>query len=101
MIDNLIIRLIDLEGNSVSSLSLESQRHFLELIVQISRIKFGVRYHDLNRMCQCQPEYKIRELLIDDELEDYLKQEKVYDDIQELLNNPINKDKTIWEVIKE
>ena len=97
MIDNLIKKLLLLFGNETHELSRGCQNSFNELFMAISRIKYGIRYHEYNRECPCQPECEIKNLLEDSELKDFLERQKTLDQILELLNNPINKDKTVWE----
>lgn len=96
MIDKLILTLLMLDGNETIHLSMDNQLAFKNLIVQITRIKYGVRWHEYNRECSCQPEWSIKTLLKDNELKEFLEREKVLEDIQKLLDEPINKNMTVW-----
>lgn len=96
MIDKLLITLLMLDGNETTSLSMNNRIEFRNLITQISRIKYGVRWHKYNRECSCQPECTIKQLLEDYELKEFLTREKILEDIQTLLDEPINKNMTVW-----
>lgn len=96
MIDKLLITLLMLDRNETTSLSMNNRIEFKNLITQISRIKYGVRWHDYDRECSCQPEWSIKILLKDDELKEFLEREKLLEDIQTLLDEPINKNMTVW-----
>ena len=96
MIDKLISALLMLDGNETINLSKDNQNAFKNLIVQISRIKYGVRWHEYDRDCSCQPEWRIMTLLTDVEFKEFLERKKVLEDIETLLDKPINKNMTVW-----
>ena len=92
----LIKALLMLDGNEANLLSRGNQDNFRKIIVQVLRIKYGVRYHDYDRECRCQPECKIKQLLEDSELKEFLKEYNVMEYIDELIEKPINKNETVW-----
>ena len=76
MIDKLISALLMLDGNETINLSKDNQNAFKNLIVQISRIKYGVRWHEYDRDCSCQPEWRIMTLLTDVEFKEFLERKE-------------------------
>lgn len=89
-------KLLLLDGNETNLLSRVSEENFRKIIVEILRIKYGMRYHEYDRECKCQPECIIKELLENSELKEFLEQNGVIEYITRLLENPINKNVTVW-----
>lgn len=69
---------------------------FLIMIVEIFRIKNGLRYHKKDK-CSCQPEERIKVLLKNNRVMMLLEKEKLIEYVNLLLKKPINKNVTIYD----
>ena len=97
MLDKVIKTLLTLHGNEATELSQSSYFDFLMLISELLRIKYCIRYHNYDRPCQCQPEEKIKSLIKTNiRLNNFLSKNGLLEEITEIVNKPINKDKTVW-----
>lgn len=99
MLEKTIKQLLVLDGNETHCLNRELSYHnFQTIIIQLSRIKYGIRYHDYTRECQCQPEYMIKEILkTDTKLNKWLRDNEVLEKIETIVKSNINANKTVWE----
>ena len=80
MIDEIIFELLLKDGNETNLIENKSiYFSFQELIKELIKIKYDIRYCG-NEGCSCHPEYRIKELMKNKELADFIK-EYCYKDI--------------------
>ena len=83
MIDNIIFSLLTLDGNEtylIDDYYKTSYKKYKELVFELIKKKYDVRYCRLES-CKCHPESKLREVIKDDELMRFVKDnigEKLY-----------------------
>lgn len=95
-LDNMISRLLMIYNNETITLSKNSYRNYEKIIIELVRIKYGIRYHEYNRECNCQPECIIKGILKNDnELKEFL-DKKCHNSLEKIIKKKINKNKTIW-----
>lgn len=86
MQNNYLLKLLVLEGNESNLLSEKGQVLFNKLIVEVVKSINDIRYCT-NKNCPCRPEEKIKSLLKDDELNEFLQNEKVLKYVEEISQN--------------
>lgn len=88
LIDKILIKCLLLDGNETSLLEYNDLIKFKFIIVELSKIKYDIRYCK-KRKCKCHPESSIEYILKDasDNLIEFLKQENIYEALKELIEN--------------
>ena len=90
MIDEIIFELLLKDGNETNLIENKSiYFSFQELIKELIKIKYDIRYCG-NEGCSCHPEYRIKELMKNKELADFIKEycyKDIFKDISELVTN--------------
>lgn len=83
---HLLLDMLIEDGNSVYFLSKEGQSKYSRLINVVAKAYYDIRFCS-NKGCVCHPEYDIKLLLQDKELSDLLKENKVYNVLQEYVKD--------------
>lgn len=97
-IDDLMIGLLIFEGNEACMLDEKCKNDFRKIITEVCRIKYGMRYHQYDRDCPCQPECIIKQILkYNQDLTESLMVLPYGKALDDVLNNPINRDKTVFD----
>lgn len=88
LIDKVLIKFLLLDGNESSLLEYDDLIKFKFIIVELSKIKYDIRYCK-KRKCRCHPESSIEYILKDasDNLIEFLKQENIYEALKELIES--------------
>ena len=88
LIDKVLIKFLLLDGNESSLLEYDDLIKFKFIIVELSKIKYDIRYCE-KRKCRCHPESSIEYILKDasDNLIEFLKQENIYEALKELIES--------------
>ena len=97
-IDELMVGLLIFEGNEACMLDEKCKNDFRKIITEVCRIKYGMRYHEYDRNCPCQPECIIKEILRHNkELTEALMVLPYGKALDDILQNPINQKKTVFD----
>ena len=80
MIDKILKEILILDGNETCCLDNDTYLYFQMLIVELTKVKYNIRYCG-NKNCPCHPESDIKKILEKESLVDFLKENKLYDDI--------------------
>ena len=88
LIDKVLIKCLLLDGNESSLLEYDDLIKFKFIIVELSKIKYDIRYCE-KRKCRCHPESSIEYILKDasDNLIEFLKKENIYEALKELIES--------------
>lgn len=90
MIDKIIFELLIKDGNETTYIeNANVYFNFQELIKELMKVKYDIRYCR-NKYCCCHPEYRIKELIKNKELIEFLEKycyKNISEDISELLTN--------------
>ena len=90
MIDKIIFELLLKDGNETNLIENKSiYFSFQELIKELIKIKYDMRYYG-NNNCSCHPEHRIKELISNDALAEFIKAycyKDILKDILELVTN--------------
>ena len=63
MIDNVIVKLLLLDGNETNLLdNIDDYKNFRRLLIELMKVKYDIRWCS-NRNCSCHPETRIDSLL--------------------------------------
>ena len=74
MVDKILFELLLLtSGDTIYLENEDSYNNFTMLIIELTKIKYNIRYFTKNKCC-CLPEYKIEKLLSDEELMKFIKE---------------------------
>ena len=89
LIDKVLIKFLLLDGNESSLLEYDDLIKFKFIIVELSKIKYDIRYCK-KKDCFCHPEYRIKELMENEKLLEFLENycyKDISKDILELVTN--------------
>ena len=90
MIDKIIFELLIKDGNETNFIeNANVYFNFQELIKELMKVKYDIRYCR-NKYCCCYPEYRIKELIKNKELIEFLEKycyKNISEDISELVTN--------------
>lgn len=86
MIDKILKEALMLDGNETYSLDNNTYLFYQMLIVELTKIKYNIRYCS-NKNCPCHPESDIKKILKKNTLVEFLKDNKLYEDIVNLTVN--------------
>ena len=90
MIDKIIFELLLKDGNETHFIRNDNVNFdFQELIKELTKIKYDIRYCK-KKDCSCHPEYRIKELMENEKLVEFLENycyKNISKDILELLTN--------------
>ena len=88
LIDKILIKCLLLDGNETSLLEYNDLIKFKFIIVELSKIKYDIRYCQ-KKKCKCHPESSIEYILEEssEKLIKFLKDERIYDDIKKLIED--------------
>lgn len=86
-LDNILKKILPLDGNETSFIKeKDTYLKFQRLIVLLVEARYDIRYCS-NENCPCHPEYTIRKLLTDKGLSGFLKEWKVFDEIETFIGD--------------
>lgn len=85
-IDKLIFKMLLLDQNETQELSSDDYEYFRILIVELTKIKYNIRYCT-NNNCPCHPESTLKKLLGKDNLAQFLKENNLLKEIEYLTIN--------------
>lgn len=93
MIDNIIVKLLLLDGNETNLLdNPDDYKDFRRLLIELMKVKYDIRWCS-NNNCSCHPETRIDSLLSNNkELLEFIKK---YSGLDESIENLTNKYKII------
>ena len=90
MIDKIIFELLLKDGNETNFIkNYNVYFNFQELIKELVKVKYNIRYCR-NNNCSCHPEHRIKELIKNKELADFIKEycyKDIFKDISKLATN--------------
>ena len=90
MIDKIIFELLLKDGNETNFIkNYDVYFNFQELIKELVKVKYNVRYCR-NNNCSCHPEHRIKELISNDALAEFIKvycYKDILKDISEVVTN--------------
>lgn len=87
IIDTLLVRMMLLDGNETTELTQEGQQYFKELIAELTKVKYDIRWCG-NDKCSCHPESRIKQILLTKiDLGLFLAREGLFTRIKELIEN--------------
>jgi hypothetical protein len=95
-IDNIIYRLLLIDGNETWELSDVGFDLFHRLIVQLSAIKYNVRWCS-NQNCVCWPESTIRRIIENKEINDLLRNFGLLENIKAIAAETSEGKITVWD----
>ena len=85
-IEKILFKALLLDGNETYGISNNTYEKFRTLLIELTKIKYNIRYcSDLN--CLCHPESNIKKLLEYEELAMFLEDNRLLEDIVDLINN--------------
>lgn len=87
-IEKILVKILDLYGCETMDLEKETQKLFNYLTIYLTEARFNIRYCT-RKGCSCHPEHGIKKLLENTKLREFLKENHVLKDIEDISNNYI------------
>ena len=78
--------LLLLDGNETMLIDNKTYNRFKTIVIEVAKITQDIRYCS-NPNCVCHPESKIKKILVDEKIRKFLKENKLLEDIEEIVNN--------------
>ena len=92
---DIFVKLLIFEENETHLLSEDGKKLYNYLLIDLFQSKYDIRYCT-NNNCSCQPETRIKKILEDKEIKNFLIKERLLDKIVEYINNRDMKI-TVWD----
>ena len=86
MIDKILFNILRLDGNETYNLSDDDYNIFKNVIVELTKIKYNIRYCSTKK-CECHPESRLEKLLKNEEITSLLQYDNISHDIKYIIDN--------------
>lgn len=84
--EEILTYLLLLDGNETAFISDETYEKFKVILIEVVKITQNIRYCS-NPNCVCHPESKIKKILMDEKIRKFLNENRILEDIEEMVNN--------------
>lgn len=82
----LMLNMLIIDGNETNLISIDGQNKYRKLLIAVTKSYYDIRFCSYKK-CQCHPENEIKLLMKDKELSEFLKDNKLYDILQEYIKD--------------